>query len=475
MVSFVLCIAALVAGYFVYGRLVERWFGIDPARATPATTMRDGVDFVPMSGWRIFMIQFLNIAGLGPIFGPVLGAMYGPSAFLWIVLGSVFAGGVHDYLSGMLSLRHGGRSVSEVVGHYLGPAARQFMRLFSVVLLLLVGVVFVLGPAKLLNGTTGWPVANWTAVIFIYYVLATLLPIDKLIGRIYPVFGAALLVMAFGLAGALLVHRDAIPEITWASLANQHVDPDKFPLFPMVFITIACGAISGFHSTQSPMMARCMASERLGRPIFFGAMIAEGLVALVWAAAAMTFFGGAAGLNEQMVAHHNNAAWAVSLICNTWLGKVGGILALIGVVACPLTSGDTAFRSVRLNIADLLNLSQKPIANRLLICVPLFALAFGVSLMKFDVVWRYFAWSNQTLATIVLWAAAAYLAPRGRIHWMATAPAVVMTAVCASYILLAPEGFKLPVHLSIGLGAAAAAAALAFFLLRAPRARENSV
>ncbi len=466
MISFIACMIALIVGYFVYGAAVERWFGIDPKRTTPAYTLQDGVDYVPMSPWRIFMIQFLNIAGLGPIFGAVLGALYGPAAFLWITLGSIFAGGTHDFLSGMLSLRHDGRSISEVVGHYLGPAARQFMRLFSIVLLLLVGVVFVMGPARILQGLAGGANLHWVLAIFIYYVLATLLPIDKLIGRVYPAFGAALLIMAIGLGGALLVHHEAIPEITLASLANQHDEAARFPLFPMLFITIACGAISGFHSTQSPLMARCMTNERYGRPIFFGAMITEGMVALVWAAAAMTFFGGVRELNTEMAAHQQNAAWAVSLICNTWLGKVGGALALIGVVACPLTSGDTAFRSVRLNIADLLKLSQRPIANRLLICVPLFAVAIGVAQLKFDIVWRYFAWSNQTLATVVLWATAAYLAPRTRAHWMATLPATFMTVVCSSYILLAPEGLRWPAHLAIPVGLVLALISLGWFLFR---------
>jgi carbon starvation protein CstA len=461
MITLCVSILLLVAGYAVYGAVVEKIFGAEPSRRTPALGMRDGVDYVPMDWKRIFLIQFLNIAGLGPIFGAVAGAMWGPVAFLWIVLGCIFAGGVHDYLSGMLSIRNGGASISEVVGRYMGVGFKQFMRLFSVVLLVLVGVVFVTGPAKILSGfDTGIGFTVWVYIIFAYYVLATLLPIDKLIGRIYPVFGCALLFMAAGILYGLLAGGHAVPEI---SLANMHAHPETFPIFPMLFITIACGAISGFHATQSPLMARCVVNERLGRRIFYGAMIAEGCVALVWAAAAMTFFDGVDRLNAVMAEHGGNAAWAVNEISRGMLGAVGGILALLGVVAAPITSGDTAFRSARLTIADVLSLNQHALYRRLAISIPLFAVGYVLTQINFSVIWRYFAWSNQTLATIVLWAGAAYLAQQGRLHWIATVPATIMTAVCVTYILIAPEGFHLSQAVAYPVGGAAALAALGAF------------
>lgn len=341
MLTFCLSLAALIAGYFFYGPVVEKHFGIEETAETPAIRLNDGVDFVPMPAWRIFMIQFLNIAGLGPIFGAIMGAMYGPAAFLWIVLGCIFAGAVHDFFSGMLSVRHGGASIPEVVGHYMGNGFKQFMRAFSVLLLLLVGVVFILGPAKILTGLTGEFVSVgalktndfWLFVIFAYYLTATMLPIDKIIGKIYPLFGAVLLIMAGGLLVALIGFQAPIPELSLANLTNMHGQSDTHPLFPMLSITIACGAVSGFHATQSPLMARCMTNERQGRRIFFGAMIAEGIVALIWAAAAMSFFGGVGELNETMASQGNSAAWAVKEICNSWLGRIGGILAILAQVS----------------------------------------------------------------------------------------------------------------------------------------------
>ncbi len=441
MFTFLACLFVLVAGYFVYGRFVERTYGIDPGMPTAAIRKRDGVDFVPMTGWRIFMVQFLNIAGLGPIFGAIAGAMFGPVAFLWIVLGTLLAGGVHDYLSGMLSERHDGATIGEVVGRYLGNGARQIMRVFSIVLLLLVGVVFVTGPAGLLAALTPdhLDLTFWAVCIFSYYILATLLPIDQLIGRIYPFFGATLLIMAIGISGALLFGDRPMPELTGATFANLHGGGDAFPLFPLLFITVACGAISGFHATQSPLMARCITNQNQGRSIFFGAMVAEGIVALIWAAAAMTFFGGTDGLNGVMTEHGNNPAWAVNTIAMGLLGPVGGVLAIIGVVACPITSGDTAFRSARLTIADMLRLTQGPLVRRVLVALPLFVVGFVLTQVNFGVIWRYFAWSNQTLATVVLWTGAVALARLGRRPWIAVVPATFMTAVCASYIVVAPE------------------------------------
>lgn len=446
MISFLLSIAALVLGYFTYGKFIERIFGVDAKRETPAVKLRDDVDFMPLPAWRIFLIQFLNIAGLGPIFGAIAGAMFGPSAFLWIVLGSIFAGAVHDYFSGMLSLRHNGLSISEVVGIYLGPTAKQFMRLFSVVLLIFVGTVFLVGPAKIIDGMTGH-VLNvwiWVAIILFYYVLSTLLPIDKLISRLYPIFGIAMLLMAVGLVIALFWGDYHIPELVPANFKNMTTDPEETPLFPILFVTIACGAISGFHSTQSPLMARCMKSEVLGRRIFYGTMVTEGIVALIWAAAAMTFFGNVEGLNGAMLANNNNAAWAANEISLNMLGTIGGVLALLGIVAAPITSGDTAFRSARLILSDIFSSNQKKIGNRLLISMPLFVIAFVLTQIDFGIIWRYFAWSNQTLATIVLWTITAYLIYENKAYWVTLFPAIFMTMVCSTYILIAPEGFQLP-------------------------------
>jgi carbon starvation protein CstA len=463
MVSFFLSIVALLLGYFIYSKIVDRAFGADENIKTPAIRLEDGVDFVAMPGWKIFMIQLLNIAGLGPIFGAIMGALWGPVAFLWIVLGSIFAGGVHDYFSGMLSVRHDGASIPEVVGKYLGSGFKNFMRGFSVIVLILVGVVFITGPAKLLAGLTPpqLDTAFWVYVIFAYYVLATLLPIDKLIGKIYPVFGVCLIIMALGVSGGIIFGGYHIPEIT---LANLH--PKNLPIWPLMFVTIACGAISGFHSTQSPLMARCITSEKQGRPIFYGAMIAEGIIALIWAAAAIAFFGNTGELATQMGAN-GGQGWVVSTISNTLLGKIGGALAILGVVACPVTSGDTAFRSARLTIADFLNFKQGPIKNRLIITIPLFVIGFVLTKIDFNIIWRYFAWSNQTLAMIVLWAAAMYLAINKKFHWIATVPATFMTAVSITYILVAPEGFKLAASIAYPAGLLAAVGALALFLVAA--------
>lgn len=470
MVSFFLSIVALILGYVIYSKIVDKAFGADENIKTPCERLADGVDFVPMPTWKIFLIQFLNIAGLGPIFGAIAGALWGPVAFLWIVLGSIFAGGVHDYFSGMLSVRHDGASIPEVVGKYLGSGFKNFMRGFSVVVLVLVGVVFITGPAGLLAGITPkqFDKTFWVYAIFAYYVLATLLPIDKLIGKIYPIFGICLLIMAIGVSGGIILGGYQIPEIT---LANLH--PKQLPIWPLMFVTIACGAISGFHSTQSPMMARCLKNEKQGRAIFYGAMIAEGVVALIWAAAAMAFFGSTGELATQMNAN-GGQGWVVSIISNTLLGKVGGALAILGVVACPVTSGDTAFRSARLTIADFLNFKQGPIKNRLMLTIPLFVIGFILTKIDFNIVWRYFAWSNQTLAMIVLWAAAMYLAIKKQFHWIATVPATFMTAVSITYILVAPEGFKLSAGIAYPIGLIAAAAGLAWFLTIAKKKSQDA-
>ncbi len=469
MVTFFLSIAVLIAGYFIYSRVIERIAGIDPNRQTPAYTMKDGVDYLPMPWWKIFLIQFLNIAGLGPIFGAVAGAMWGPVAFLWIVLGSVFAGAVHDYFSGMLSIKHKGLSITEIVGIYLGTGTKQFMRGFTVFLMVIVGAVFIMGPAKILSGLTpGFATMTfWVWIIFFYYLLATMLPIDKIIGRVYPVFGFALVFMAVGLITALIVKGYHMPELNFSSIHNYHVNSDKFPVFPMLFITIACGAISGFHSTQSPLMARCLTNEKYGRRVFYGAMITEGVVALIWAAISMSFFGGIRELNDVMTANNGNAAFVVNEISNSLLGKFGGFLALLGVVAAPITSGDTAFRSARLIVADFLNFKQEPIKNRLFVSIPLFVIGFLLTQINFAIIWRYFAWSNQTLAMVVLWAVTVYLAQERKFYWVTLIPAVFMTAVTTTYLLLAPEGFSLPKDISYLIGAILSVMALlGFFVCR---------
>ena len=456
MITFTLCLLALIAGYFLYGRVVERIFGPDD-RKTPALTRTDGVDYIPMPTWKIFMIQFLNIAGLGPIFGAIMGAKFGTASYLWIVLGSIFAGAVHDYLSGMLSMRHDGESLPELIGRYLGMTTKQVMRVFSVILMVLVGSVFVAGPAGLLANLTPEVLDTtfWIVVVFLYYVLATMLPIDKIIGKIYPLFALALLFMAVGILVMLYVNQPALPEL-WDGLQNTHPDAANLPIFPIMFVSIACGAISGFHATQSPLMARCLKSERHGRPVFYGAMITEGIVALIWAAAA-TYFFHENGMEE------TNAAVIVDAVTKDWLGTVGGVLAVLGVIAAPITSGDTAFRSARLIVADFLGLEQKTIRKRLYICVPMFLAAIGLlhyslrDAQGFDMIWRYFAWSNQTLSVFTLWAVTVYLvrAKRGRYFYITFIPALFMTAVCTTYICVAPEGFGLSAGWSpyIGLGA----------------------
>ncbi|VAW24671.1 Carbon starvation protein A [hydrothermal vent metagenome] len=467
MITFFVCLAVLLLGYSFYSKFVERIARIDPNRQTPAYSMNDGVDYLPMPWWRIFLIQFLNIAGLGPIFGAVAGAMWGPVAFIWIVLGSIFAGAVHDYFSGMLSIKHKGLSITEIVGIYMGNGTKQFMRGFTVLLMVIVGAVFIIGPAKILAGLTpGFAsLTLWVWVVFIYYLLATMLPIDKIIGRIYPVFGVSLLFMAVGLIIALFVEGFHIPELSFANMRNFHVDSGKFPIFPMLFITIACGAISGFHATQSPLMARCLTNEKYGRRVFYGAMISEGVVALIWAAISMSFFGGVRELNDVMVANSGNAAVVVNEISNSLLGKFGGLLALLGVVAAPITSGDTAFRSARLIVADFLNIKQGPVKNRLVVSIPLFAIGFLLTQIDFSIIWRYFAWSNQTLATVVLWTITIYLAREKRFYWLTLIPAVFMTSVIITYLLYAPEGFSLSKEFSylVGIGVSILSMALFFY------------
>lgn len=454
MTLFLISLAVLIGGYFIYGAVAERIFGIDPSRTMPAETRADGVDYVILPTWKVFLIQFLNIAGLGPIFGAIMGVMFGPAAFLWIALGTIFGGAVHDFISAMISVRSQGDSLPELVGRELGPSVKQILRVISIVLLVLVGAVFVLTPAALLAGMTpGWATTNfWIAVIFLYYIMATLLPVDKIIGRFYPVFGFVLLFMAAGLLWVLLTGGQPIPDGISDGLWNRHSAADSHPLFPMMFVSIACGAVSGFHATQSPMMARCLKNERLARPVFYGAMVAEGLVALIWAAAAITFTGGYEGLATYM-SSHAGAGDLVKDISIEWLGALGGVLALLGVIIAPITTGDTALRSARLIAADFLHVDQSRITRRLMVSLPLFATTFVLMLIDFNVLWRYFAWTNQMLAAFTLWACTVYLARHGKVYVVTLLPALFMTSVVSCYIFVAPspEGFGLsyPVSLAI--------------------------
>ena len=486
MFSFLVSLVALVAGYFIYGRVVEKVFGVDSSRKTPAITKADGVDYIPMPAWKVYMIQFLNIAGTGPIFGAIMGAKFGPSAYLWIVFGCIFAGAVHDYMTGMFSIRNNGAGLPDLVGEYLGKGTKTFILAFSIIVLMLVGTVFVFSPALILGDIAGdgskIAIMAWVGVIFLYYLLATLMPIDKIIGRIYPVFSFALLFMAVALMVCLFVKWPVLPEI-WDGLGNLGESKGLLsgqPVFPCLFITIACGAVSGFHATQSPLMARCVADEKLGRPVFYGAMITEGIVALIWATVASWFFygGGAAEVGSGLSAA---APEVVVKVSEGWLGILGGILAILGVVAAPITSGDTAFRSARLIVADFLHLPQKPIRNRLIISIPLFILASFLLWYNiadedgFNVIWRYFGWANQTLAVFMLWTATAYLVKyRGGMSFMLTLlPAAFMTAVCVTYLCVAKIGLNLPVTWNWYIGISTFVLSLAVFSILYMRRKQN--
>lgn len=480
MISLLLSFVVLILGYLVYGRVTEKIFAPDD-RQTPAIAVNDGVDCVPMKKGKSFLIQLLNIAGTGPIFGALMGAVFGPVVFLWIVFGSILGGAVHDYMSGMISSRHQGASIAELSGEYLGSAVKWIMRLFSVVLLVLCGTVFVTSPAGLLDRLTpDWMNGTfWAVVILVYYLLATLLPIDKLIGKLYPVFGVLLILMAVAVLGGIVFSggKYALPEI---SLQNLH--PDGTPVWPFMFITVACGAVSGFHATQSPMIAKCIQSEKEGRTVFYGAMISEAAIALVWAAAGVSFYGTTRLLHDALAGGASNVVYEIS---TGVLGVFGGALAIAGVIVCPITSGDTAFRSARLILAESFRLDQKKIGNRLLLTIPLLAVGglltwFAVVNDKgFQTIWRYFSWSNQTLAMIALWVATAYLLREGKYRFgslFTALPAAFMTAVCTTYILTAQEGFRLDVTISRTAGGLAAAGLLAVYLIaliRKVRARRD--
>lgn len=464
MITFCCAIILLIVGYFLYGKLAEKVFRPDD-RPTPAVEHPDGVDYVPMKTWRVFLIQLLNIAGTGPIFGALMGAVFGPVVFLWIVFGSILGGAIHDYMSGMISVRMNGASISEIVGKYLGRTAKQVMRVFSVVLLVLVGAVFTTSPAALIARLTpDWMNTTfWVVVILVYYLLATLLPIDKVIGKLYPVFGVVLVLMAVGIIGGLIAGGYQLPEI---SFVNQH--PDGQPVWPFMFVTVACGAVSGFHATQSPMMARCLKREKDGRKVFYGAMIAESVIALVWAAAGVAFYGATGGLQQALAdLGQSGVVYDISV---SLLGVFGGALAIIGVVVCPVSSGDTAFRSARLTIADWFHIDQSKLPKRLAITLPLLGVGALLTQLDFDVVWRYFSWSNQTLAMITLWAGAMYLARNAEKCWysvMCAVPAAFMSGVSCTYILMAEEGFRLSQSIAYPIGVAFALACTLLYAVKA--------
>ena len=477
MISFTLSLLALIAGYFFYGRFIERVFSPDD-RVTPAVAKADGIDYIVLPNWKIFMIQFLNIAGTGPIFGAIMGAKFGPSAYLWIVFGCIFAGATHDYLSGMLSMRNGGAGLPQLIGKYLGSSAQRCLLVFTVFLLIMVGTVFVYSPAEILHSIGGSSMM-WIGIIFIYYVIATMLPIDKIIGKIYPLFAFSLLFMAFALMIMLFVKMPSIPEL-WDGLGNMGMKTDPTwndNIFPCLFITIACGAISGFHATQSPLMARCIKSERLGRPIFYGAMITEGVVALIWATVASYFFYGEPAPGYQLIeaaretGFHTSAPAVVNIICNDWLGVAGGILALLGVVAAPITSGDTAFRSARLIISEFVHIDQKAIAKRLLICIPLFFISILMLYWQienpdgFNIIWQYFGWANQALSVFTLWTITVFLSREHKPYIVTLIPALFMTTVCTTFLLISRQAFNLPSNISYIAGGLACTMAAVWFMI----------
>ncbi|WP_288574757.1 carbon starvation protein A [uncultured Prevotella sp.] len=475
MITFFISFVALVLGYLLYGKFVSKVFAPDD-RKTPAVVINDGIDYVPMPNWKIFMIQFLNIAGTGPIFGAIMGAKFGPAAYLWIILGCIFAGATHDFFSGMLSMRNNGADLPALIGKYLGKTPRNVMLVFCVVLLIMVGTVFVYSPAEILGHLSGGSLL-WIIVIFAYYVVATMLPIDKIIGKIYPIFSFSLLFMAVALIVMLLIKMPVLPEL-WDGLGNMAKEQDPSftdNIFPCLFITIACGAISGFHATQSPLMARCLKSEKMGRPIFYGSMITEGLVALVWATVAMWFFYDSPTPGyEQLAAakgFHTSAPMVVTTVCQDWLGMLGGVLAILGVVAAPITSGDTAFRSARLIVASALKLNQKPKMNRLYVCLPIFVVSIALLAWQssnpdgFNVIWQYFGWSNQTLSVFTLWAITVYLVRKNKPYVITLLPALFMTGVCSTYLFISKQAFGLQEDLAYYLGIITVIIAMVWFVV----------
>ncbi|WP_079479200.1 carbon starvation CstA family protein [Halobacillus salinus] len=470
MITFIASILLLLVGYLVYAKVVERIFGINDQQKTPAYAKKDGFDFMPMSWWKASLIQLLNIAGLGPIFGAVLGALYGPIAFVWIVIGSIFAGAVHDYFSGMLSLRHNGAQYPSLVGRYLGKSAQSVINVLSIALMVLVAAAFTAGPAQLMAEVTPLGFFTSIVIIFAYFLTATLLPVNKIIGKIYPLFGAILIFMAVSIGIGLFFFDNTIPNLTFSNL-----HPDNLPVWPMMMVTISCGAISGFHSTQSPILARTLKKESEGRKVFYGAMIAEGIIALIWAAAGMAFFGGTGGLSEALAA--GGPAGVVNEISSTTLGAFGGVLAILGVIILPITTGDTALRSSRMMLADLFeDVRKKKFESKwapMLLAIPVAVPAFFLTQIDYSFLWRYVGWSNQVVATVMLWTGAMYLLENKKFHWICSVPALFMTAVVSTYIFYAPEGLGLSYNLSMGLGAGVWLLVVAWFVGRLNQAKKT--
>lgn len=469
MITFLVSIVVLIIGYFTYGKFIEKIFGVNYKRKTPAYVNQDGVDYVPMDRRKNSMIQLLNIAGTGPIFGPILGALYGPIAFVWIVIGAIFAGAVHDYLTGMISIRNKGAHIPELAGKFLGNAMRHIVNVFSLLLLVLVGTVFITTPASLLDIVLQGKVSITIilSVIFVYYILSTILPIDKIIGKIYPVLGALLLISAIGIGGMMIIKGSPIPELTFE---NMH--PDNAPIFPLLMLTITCGALSGFHATQSPIISRTLQTEKHGRYVFFGMMVAEAIIAMIWVAAAMSIF--SYGELNELIKSGTPAA-VVSEISKTMLGAVGGTIAVIGVIVLPITSGDTAFRAARSIIADYFNFEQTKLKNRLMIAIPLFVIAYGLTKIDFTILWRYFSWANQSTAAIALWIGTMYLFIKGKPYVVSLIPAIFMTLMTVIYILNAKIGFNIPLNTSYIIGAVITVILTAIFFMKAMKNKNENI
>ena len=450
MITFLISILLLILGYVFYGKYVAKVFEPDD-RKTAAYNNEDGVDYIPMPTWKTYLIQLLNIAGTGPIFGALSGALFGPIVYLWIVFGCIFGGAVHDYFCGMISERENGASVSEIVGKYLGTGMAYVMRVFSVILLVMCGVVFTKGPADLLAMLTPQilDAKFWLIVVMIYYFIATFLPIDKIIGRIYPIFGLCLMIMAIGVGGVMVFNPNFnMPEL-FNNFTSQHAQ--GLSPWPFMLITVACGAVSGFHATQSPLMARCLTDERKGRQVFYGAMISEGIIALVWAAAGVTCYES----SQALLTAGAGSSKVVYEVCLKTMGSFGGIIAMLGVIACPISSGDTAYRSARLTLADWFKLDQSKWKNRILLTIILLGAGAIILNLDYNVVWRYFSFSNQTLAMIVLWAESVYLLNKNKNYFITVIPATFMTAVTSTYFLVAKEclgQFGVPYNVGVIIG-----------------------
>lgn len=468
MITFFVALVLLIGGYLIYSRISEKVFAIDE-RLTPAMQHPDGVDITPLPKWKAFLIELLNIAGTGPIFGAISGALFGPIVFIWIVFGCILGGAVHDYFTGMISSRNDGKSIPEISGIYGGTVVKTFLRIFSVILLVLVTAVFVVSPSALLSNLTNGIVKEWIwmVIILAYYLLSAIVPIDKIIGKAYPVFGIVLVLMALAVIFGIMFQQDKYPMIEIiGNLKDFSKQNGDLPAWPFMFTTVACGAVSGFHATQSPVISKCIKSEKDGRQIFYGAMVAEGVIALIWAAAAMAFFG--TNTPEGFSALKNlggGNSLAVKEISSIVLGPVGTTLAIIGVVICPITSGDTALRSCRLIISEAFNIDQKKIKNRLIVTIPLFALIAGLSVWNFadqsnfNVLWRWFAWSNQVIAAFALIVATVYLFKEGKYKFgsfITALPALFMSIVTLTYILGEPNiafGKFIPMRVAYIVGA----------------------